>query len=174
MYTDTAAMTFAVTGLAFLPAVLRYRLLELKPVAWATVVRGMNDPVVVIDPSGQDRRAQRGRSAALGPASCRDARVRYCTDIARWPELLARLRVMPEQGESSFELRAPSSEPRVGFRRQDLAAGWSRQSFWGGSSSLRDITEHKCAEEERVRMLSAAARAEARAANRAKDGSLPP
>ena len=53
MYTDTAAMTFAVTGLAFLPAVLRYRLLELKPVAWASVVRGMNDPVVVIDPFGQ-------------------------------------------------------------------------------------------------------------------------
>ena len=54
-YTDTAAMTFAVTGLAFLPALYRYRLLELTPVAWAAVVRGMNDPVVVIDPAGPHR-----------------------------------------------------------------------------------------------------------------------
>ena len=43
-------MTFAVTGVAFLSGLFRFRLLDLTPVAWAVVVKGMNDPVVVIDP----------------------------------------------------------------------------------------------------------------------------
>ena len=37
-YVDMAAASFAVTGLAFVPGLSRFRLLDLKPVAWATVV----------------------------------------------------------------------------------------------------------------------------------------
>ena len=170
MYTDTAAMTFAVTGLAFLPAVLRYRLLELTPVAWATVVRGMNDPVVVIDPSRPDRRAERGRPAALGPASRRDRSGSTLHEtFPRWPELAQRLEVMPEQGESSFELSGPESEPSSAFDARISRLG-GQGELWGWVVVLRDITAHKRAAEERVRMLfEQSARAEAEAANRAKD-----
>ena len=47
---DLVSMTFAVTGLTFLPALCRFHLLDLPPVAWATVVYRMDDVVVVIDP----------------------------------------------------------------------------------------------------------------------------
>ena len=60
-YVDTAAATFAVTGLAFFPGLFRLRLLDLTPVAWAAVVERMNDPVVVIDAGG--------RVVALNPAA---------------------------------------------------------------------------------------------------------
>src|SRR5262249_41369846 len=53
IHLDTAAMAFAVTGLAFLPGLFRFRLLDLTPVAWAAIVERINDPVVVIDPWGR-------------------------------------------------------------------------------------------------------------------------
>jgi signal transduction histidine kinase/ActR/RegA family two-component response regulator len=169
MYTDTAAMTFAVTGLAFLPAVLRYRLLELTPVAWATVVGGMNDPVVVIDPSGRivelneiaQRLSGRPLAAILG--------FDIAQTFSRWPELAQQLRVMPEQGESSFELPGPESDPSSAFDARISRLGGPGELL-GWVVVLRDITAHKRAAEERVRMLfEQSARAEAEAANRAKD-----
>ena len=169
MYTDTAAMTFAVTGLAFLPAVLRYRLLELKPVAWASVVRGMNDPVLVIDSAGQlvelNEAAQRLAGRPLNELLGFDV----AQSFSRWPELVQRLKVMPEQGESSFELAGPEPAGRAAFDARISRLG-GQAELLGWVVVLRDITEHKRAEEERVRMLSEqAARAEAEAANRAKD-----
>ena len=50
---DLVSMTFAVTGLTFLPALYWFRLLDVIPLAWATVVKLMKDPVVVIDPWGR-------------------------------------------------------------------------------------------------------------------------
>ena len=172
MYTDTAAMTFAVTGLAFLPAVLRYRLLELKPVAWASVVRGMNDPVLVINHAGRlvelnaaaQRLSGRPLSELLG--------LEVAQSFSRWPELAQRLKVMPEQGESSFELSGPEPEAAAAATAFDarISRLGGHPELLGWVVVLRDITEHKLAEEERVRMLSEqAARAEAEAANRAKD-----
>ncbi len=169
MYTDTAAMTFAVTGLAFLPAVLRYRLLEVTPVAWATVVRGMNDPVVVIDPFGRivelNEIAQRLSGRPLASILGFD----IAQTFSRWPELAQQLRVMPEQGESSFELPGPESEPSSAFDARISRLG-GHGELLGWVVVLRDITAHKRAAEERVRMLfEQSARAEAEAANRAKD-----
>ena len=68
-YVDTAAATFAVTGLAFFPGLFRLRLLDLTPVAWAAVVERMNDPVVVIDALGPDRRVEPGRRHAVRRAA---------------------------------------------------------------------------------------------------------
>ncbi len=169
MYTDTAAMTFAVTGLAFLPAVLRYRLLELTPVAWAAVIRGMNDPVIVIDRSG--RIAELNESAQR--LSGRPLQAIVGHDVSQtfsgWPELAHRLAVMPQQRESSFELAGPASESSAAFDARISRLG-TKGELLGWVVVLRDITEHKRAAEERVRMLfEQSARAEAEAANRAKD-----
>ncbi len=169
MHSDTAAMTFAVTGLGFLPAVLRYRLLEVTPVAWATVVSGMNDPVLVIDPLGRIVELNEAAHRLSG----RPLEELVGFDVARsfscWPELAKRLEKMPEEGESSFELSGP--EPAAG------SAFDGRISRLGGEGELlgwvvvlRDISAHKRAGEERVRVLfEQSARAEAEAANRAKD-----
>ncbi len=52
-YIDLAAASFAVTGLAFVPGLWRLRLLDLTPVAWATVVDRIDDAVVVMDDTGR-------------------------------------------------------------------------------------------------------------------------
>jgi PAS domain S-box-containing protein len=169
MYTDTAAMTFAVTGLAFLPAVLRYRLLELPPVAWASVVRGMNDPVLVIDASGQLVELNKAAQQLSGRPLSELLGFDVAQSFSRWPELVQQLKVMPEQGESSFELSGPEPGRAAAFDARISRLG-GHEELLGWVVVLRDITEHKRAAEERVRMLfEQAARAEAEAANRAKD-----
>jgi PAS domain S-box-containing protein len=168
-YTDTTAMTFAVTGLAFIPAIFRYRLLELTPVAWAAVVRGMNDPVVVIDRSGRivelndaaQRLAGRPLNEILG--------FEVAGAFSRWPKLAERLAALPEQGELSFELTGGEAGTSSAFDARISRVG-SEGAILGWVLVLRDITQHKRVAEERVRMLSEqSARAEAEAASRAKD-----
>jgi len=169
IYVDAAAMTFGVTGLAFLPGLFRYRLLDLTPVAWAAVVKGMNDPVVVMDPAG--------RIVELNPAAETLAGRSYPEvlglDAGRvfsdWSLLAQRLAGIGEHGEASFEIALGNSERPSSFDAQISRLGEAGcPSGW--VLVLRDITERKLAGEERVRMLGEqAARALAESANRAKD-----
>ncbi len=116
-------MAFAVTGLAFVPGLFRYRLLDLTPVAWAAVVEGMDDPVLVIDPEGRivelnpaaERVAGRKASEVLGTEAVQA--------FAGWPSLADRLGRIEEQGEAAFELEGPDATGSRGVRRADLAAG---------------------------------------------------
>jgi len=169
IYVDMAAMTFGVTGLAFLPGLFRYRLLDLTPVAWAAVVKGMNDPVVVIDRWGQivelnpAARPLAGRPypEVLGALAARA--------FSHWSILAARLAGIAEHGETSFELVGGDSARPSSFDVQISRLG-EEGCPSGWVLVLRDITDHKRAGEERARMLrERAARAEAEAANRAKD-----
>jgi signal transduction histidine kinase/ActR/RegA family two-component response regulator len=169
VHVDTTAMTFAVTGLAFLPGLFRFRLLDLTPVAWAVVVKGMNDPVVVFDPWGRIvelnhaavRLVGRPYSELLG-ADCASA-------FAHWPSLVYRLRRFKQPLDDAFEIDGPdpklpaSFDARISRLGEDIhPAGWVLV--------LRDVTLQKRAARERVRMLrEKAARAEAEAANLAKD-----
>jgi signal transduction histidine kinase/CheY-like chemotaxis protein len=169
IHVDSAAMTFAVTGLLFLPGLFRYRLLDLTPVAWAVVVKGMDDPVVVIDVGGRIVEL----NAAAANFACRKPEALLGADAVsafeHWPTLALGLKDIARAGESSFELDGPEA---AGFSAYD-----ARISRLGEATApsgwvlvLRDITEHKRAAEERVRMLGEqAARAQAEAANRAKD-----
>ena len=86
IYVDSAAMSFGVTGLAFVPGLFRYRLLDLTPVAWAAVVEGIDDPVVVIDPRGRIVESEPGRPAADRPSNGRC----HWADRRRRPSRLAR------------------------------------------------------------------------------------
>ncbi len=168
IHVDTAAMAFAVTGLAFLPGLFRYRLLDLIPVAWATVVEGMDDPVLVID--------REGRIVELNPAaervSGRKAGEILGTEAVAafedWPSLADRLARIEEQVEADFELDGPASKLSAAFDVRISRLGGSWMAGW--VVVLRDISTLRHAEEGRVRVLSEqAARAEAEAANRAKD-----
>ena len=168
IHVDTAAMAFAVTGLAFVPGLFRYRLLDLTPVAWAAVVEGMDDPVLVID--------REGRIVELNPAAervaGRKAREILGTEavqaFAGWPSLADRLSRIDERDEAAFELDGPDSKPPSMFDVRISRLGGSCAAGW--VVVLRDVSSQRQAEEGRVRMLrEQAARAEAEAANRAKD-----
>jgi signal transduction histidine kinase/ActR/RegA family two-component response regulator len=169
IYVDAAAMTFGVTGLAFIPGLFRFRLLDLTPVAWAAVVRGMSDPVIVIDPSG--------RLVELNPAARRLVASTYPevlgTDavaaFAHWSSLALELASIAELGERSFGIAGPDPACPSCFDAQISRLG-EAGSPSGWVLVLRDITEQKKAGEERIRMLHVqAARASAESANRAKD-----
>ena len=169
IHVDTVSLSFVLTGLAFLPGVLRFRLLDLTPVAWAVVVDGINDPVVVIDPSG--------RIVELNPAARRLAGHPYPEVLGvhadhafvHWTTLAQRLVGMTDRGEESFEIDGPESAVPSTFDARISRIGDSSCPA-GWVLVLRDITEHRCAAEERVRMLrEQSARALAEATNRAKD-----
>lgn len=169
IHIDTAAMTFAVTGLAFLPGLFRFRLLDLTPVAWAVVVEGMNDPVIVFDPSG--------RIVELNQAAVRLVRRPYAEVIgadsaaafAHWRELAERLVDLRRDVENAFEIEGPDPESPTSFDARISRLGETTYPA-GWVLVLRDVTLQKRAALERVRMQrEQAARAEAEAANLAKD-----
>jgi signal transduction histidine kinase/ActR/RegA family two-component response regulator len=183
IHVDSVALAFGLMGLAFLPGLFRYRLLDLTPVAWASVVRGMDDAVVVID--------RRGRivelNSAAGRLMGRERREVLGSEAARafdpWPALARRLDRIADQVEMSFELLGPDADgcsvfdarisrlggdPGSGDDAGAVGDAQVRASGW--VLVLRDISASKRAEGERVRVLrEQAAREEAEAANRSKD-----
>jgi len=169
IHVDVVSLSFVVTGLAFLPGLLRFRLLDLTSVAWAVVVEGINDPVVVIDPWG--------RIVELNPAARRLASHPYplvlgvdaARGFAHWTALAQRLAGITDHGEESFEVDGPDPFVPSTFDARISRLG-DRSCPSGWVLVLRDITEHRRAALERARMLrEQAARAEAEASNRAKD-----
>jgi signal transduction histidine kinase/ActR/RegA family two-component response regulator len=169
IHVDTVAIAFAVTGLIFFPGVFRYRLLDLAPVAWAAVVDGMDDPVVVIDPWG--------RICDLNPAAQKLAHgsridllgIQVDRALGHWPALAKRLLAISTECEASFEIEGPDPADATWFdaRISRLARG-SRECGW--VLVLRDITPHKRAALERSNaMREHTARTEAEASNQSKD-----
>jgi PAS domain S-box-containing protein len=169
IHIDTAAMAFAITGLAFLPGLFRFRLLDLTPVAWAAVVEGINDPVVVIDPRSRVVDLNPAAEQLAGRKSHEVLGVEAARAFGDWPELVDRLDRIGEHGEVSFELGGPVTTIASTFDARISRLGDGLDPS-GWVLVLRDITDSKRAEAERVRLLwEQAARAEAEAANQAKD-----
>jgi signal transduction histidine kinase/ActR/RegA family two-component response regulator len=169
IHVDTTAMTFAVTGLAFLPGLFRFRLLDLTPVAWAVVVKGMNDPVVVFDPWGRIVELNQAAVRLIGRPYSEILGADAASAFAHWVSLVKRLRGFKQPIEYAFEIDGPdldmpsSFDARISRLGEDIhPAGWVLV--------LRDVTLQKRAALERVRMVGEqAARAEAEATNLAKD-----
>ena len=92
IHVDTAAMTFAVTGLAFLPGLFRFRLLDLTPVAWAVVVEGMNDPVIVFDPWGRIVELNQAAVRLVGRPYAEVLGADAAAAFAHWSTLAERLK----------------------------------------------------------------------------------
>jgi PAS domain S-box-containing protein len=165
---DLVSMTFAATGLSFLPALFRFRLLDLPPVAWAMVVKRMDDPVVVIDPWGRIVNLNPAAELLIGRKSREITGVEAAQAFSEWSGLADRLGQIEAQ-EQSFELCGPDSALASSFDVRISPLGDDVRPV-GWVLVLRDVSGLKRADQERVRMIrEQAARAEAEAANRAKD-----
>jgi PAS domain S-box-containing protein len=165
---DLVSPTFLLTGLSFLPALYRFNLLNLPPIAWAVVVDGMDDPVVVIDPRGRIVELNPSAARMIGRKSHEVSGAAVETIFAEWPSLVDRLRRVYGSAYGDRHAtanRGPETpfDPRISpLGDRDRPSGWVMV--------LRDVSGLKRAEEERVRaVLEQSARAEAEAANRAKD-----
>jgi PAS domain S-box-containing protein len=169
IHVDTVAISFAVTGLAFLPGVFRYRLLDLTPAAWAAVIEGMNDPVVVIDPWGRICDWNPAARNLAGQPRGELRGIEATRAFGHWPALAERLGRLTEEGEGTFEIDGPDpAEPTWFDSRASRLGEKSRHCGW--VLVLRDITPHKRAELDRLKALEEeAARAEAESSSQAKD-----
>jgi PAS domain S-box-containing protein len=165
---DLVSMTFTVTGLTFLPALFRFHLLDQPPVAWARVVNRMDDVVVVIDPWLRIVNLNPAAERLTGKTSREVTGVEVSRAFSNWSALADRLGRV-ERHEESFELDGPDLAPDSSFDVRISPLGEDVRPV-GWVLVLRDITELKQADQERVRVLhERAARAEAETANRAKD-----
>ena len=152
IHVDTVSLSFVLTGLAFLPGLFRFHLLDLPPVAWAVVVRGMDDPVAVIDPWGRIVELNPAAQLLAGHPYPEVLGVDAARAFAHWTNLAHRLDGIRDQDEVSFELDGPDPAVPSTFNARISRLG-ATSGPWGWVLVLRDVTEHKRAAEERVRML---------------------
>ena len=163
---DLTSMAFSVTGLMIMPALLRFKLLDLVPVARDVVIQGMLDPVIVLDPAGRIVDLNRAARGLLALPAGKIVAERAEKAFRPWRGLAEQLGDLVER---SVEIGGPDP---AGFQVFDLRisrlgvddrlAGWVLV--------LRDVTGRRLAEQEHERRVVAeAARAVAEATNLAKD-----
>ena len=159
---DLVSPTFVVTGITFLPALVRSHLLDLPPVAWAIVVQGMDDPVVVTDASGRIVELNPAAQRLIGRGSREVAGIEASRAFPAWFAPADPLR-RREGREVELEREGPDPAASSSFDPRLSPLGDAvHPSGW--VLVLRDITPLRRAEQQRVRMLrEQAARAEAEA-----------
>lgn len=141
---DMTPVALIIAALAAAMAIFRYRLFDIQPIAWAAVVEGMDDGVIVTD--GQDR------VVAANPAA--QAITGWSTDevvgrdvqevMARWPRVaqalenaVGPLSELMEDGKVSYEVRfSPLDGPD--------------KSIISRIITIRDVTEQRHAHHEFV------------------------
>ena len=171
IHVDTVSLSFVLTGLAFMPGLFRFRLLDLTPVAWAAVVRGMNDPVIVIDPWGRIVELNQAAERLIGRPTAHVIGSPAAHAFARWCNLSQHLGEIARRGEASLEVGGPHASSPSPFDARISQLGDGEQPS-GWVVVLRDISELKRAADESSSCTlggEQAARAEAEAANLAKD-----
>lgn len=149
-HADLSSVSFAVSGLVATFAILRARVLDLAPVAWATLVGTLADAVIVLDPDGHvaARNASAARLLALGEnggsgvarlerrakeiASTRQDAASEDVEIAIGPEV---------SGTAADQPSGVSTEPRwFNLQVTPLYDGQKREL--GSLVVLHDVTEH--------------------------------
>jgi PAS domain S-box-containing protein len=143
---DPTPFAFALSALAFGWALLRDQLLAIVPLAHGAVIRGMDDPVLVVDAAGRvadlnpAAEAVTGRpaAAAIGrPAA--DVIAALADHLQGAREVTAEVALGPAGGRRAFDLRVSALRGPGGELRGRVVV-------------LRDVTERRRAEDERVRL----------------------
>ncbi|HOI95323.1 MAG TPA: histidine kinase N-terminal 7TM domain-containing protein [Syntrophobacter fumaroxidans] len=145
---DLHPLAFTFSGIGFAWGVFRHRLLDLVPVARATVFEGMRDGVIVLD--------NRGRIADMNPVA---ARFLGATEEAIGQPASE----VPALGLEHTERILAGTEGRLEFMRgspecplwleMDISTLKDRRGLESGRLIvMRDITERKHAETERLEM----------------------
>ncbi len=151
VHADLSSIAFAIAGLIAAWAVLRFRLLDVAPVAWPTLLNSLADAVLVLDPERRIAALSLSATRLLGTA--RDA-VGQTTDqvLRQFPELVAvcqstgdrevEIRMRPGQsGSPGPELSAIQPQAARWFAVRVTAIGDERGRDAGCLVVLRDVTE---------------------------------
>ncbi|HEY3081710.1 MAG TPA: histidine kinase N-terminal 7TM domain-containing protein [Chloroflexota bacterium] len=147
---DPTPFAFALSALAFGWALFRERLLAIVPLAHGAVIRGMDDPVFVVDAAG--------RIADMNPAAERIAGWSAADAVGRSAaEVMAARTDLVERFWHAADAHAeielgPTDRRRVFDLRISALRGRGGQ-LQGRVVALRDVTDRKRAEDERVRLV---------------------
>ncbi len=156
---DITPIAFTVTGLAMAWGLFRYRLLDIVPVAWATVVERMSAGVVVADGQG---RVVDVNPAAEGMTGWRADRAmgRPLSEVlAAWPRVAEAYRDLAGEGGSSeaglargdvfIEAGGEDSERSFEVRLCSLVG--PRRQLLGALAVINDTTEDRRAQSQLVK-----------------------
>lgn len=158
---DMTPIAFVIAALAGALAILRYQFLDIKPIAWATVVAGMDDGVVVTDYRGRVVAANTAAQALTSWSAHRAVGKDVSEVLGRWPQAAHAL--MDVAGSPSESVMAiDDRETSYEFRLSPLLG--SGDSTIGRIIVIRDITEQRRAHDEIVRQQRAVAAMEEREA----------
>lgn len=143
---DPSPLASAISALLLSWSLLRYRLLDIVPVAYHTVISTIHDGIVLIDARGRLVDMNRAAEQILGPLPNMAFGTPAGQILAAYPEL-ARYCETLQPGHLEIEC-GPSTERRSYEIRLTLIRN-PRSSSSGLLVTLHDITERKASEEAR-------------------------
>jgi len=153
---DLTPFAFMLTGLGMAFALFRHQLLDLAPVARNVIIEGMQDGIIVLDPSNRIVETNKSVNRILDiPADQNMIGQVFAEAMAQWPRLVKGSETATET-EAELALGEGSAQRWVGLSSFPLQDQRDRDA--GRLIIIRDITMRRRAEEQ-VRGLSRAVEA---------------
>ena len=158
---DMTPIAFVIAALAGALAILRYRFLDIRPIAWATVIAGTDDGVVVIDHEGRVVAANPAAQALTGWSAHHAVGTDVTEVLGRWPQAANALtEAVGSSSESVMEVDDRDASYEFSFSLL-LSPG---ESPIGRIIGIRDVTEQRRVYNAMVRQQRALAAMEEREA----------
>ncbi len=157
---DITPIAFTVTGLATTWGLFRYRLLDIVPVAWATVLESMGAGVMVVDAQGRVVDVNPAAESMTGWRPDRVMGRSVFEVLAAWPGVLEAYRDEERAGDELI-LEAGDGERSFEFRFSPLFG--PRRDLLGRLAVINDITEQRRAQSQLVKYQRILAAMEERA-----------
>ncbi|MBN1614370.1 MAG: PAS domain-containing protein, partial [Deltaproteobacteria bacterium] len=139
-YLDPTPFTFSIVGLAVIFGFLRFRLLDIVPVARDVVIQSMTDIVVILDSGDRVVEINPAAQEAIGRTIESSIGQPAAEVLSRWPELMGRFRNV---ADAHSEISSGDG-PEERFYDLRISPLYGRQDhITGRLLVLRDITEVK-------------------------------
>lgn len=156
-YFDLTPIAFSVTGIAFMWGILRYRMLDVVPIARDNVIQNMDDGVIIVDTDNHILDLNPAACLLIGK-SCKELiGAKAEKAIEWWPDFDSKDHYPNDPSGGVIELEVRQNRRLISPARSGL---YSRDLAMGHLITLRDVTGQLRAEnalrnsEERFKSLS--------------------